>query len=183
MDGHYVQNLGLSSETVKKVCAEKFIKSRVHLMAYDPLKYISNYEGCFPEEVYIHFHSTLHLLEFVSNMEKSGIKKGLAISPSTDFRETYKALEYFDEILFMGVEPGSGGQKFLDEVFFNIQDFVLNCPTEKDCNLSKIKIGADGGVNEDNFELLKKMGVSNFIVGKAYLESKDKKDFIKRIKN
>jgi ribulose-phosphate 3-epimerase len=178
-DGYYVKSFGLKVETVKKICSEEKLRTRIHLIVFNPERYLG---GVTSEEVYVHFHSTSYLLDFTRIAEKIGIKKGLVISPETDFRETYASLKYFDEVLFMGGEPGQKGQKFLEEVFYKIEDFVLHRPLEGDGELRKITIGIEGGVREENYKILKKIGVTDFIVREGYLNSKNKKDFVQRIK-
>jgi ribulose-phosphate 3-epimerase len=182
-DRRYVSNLGLDLETIKKACSEKRIKTRIHFMVFEPRNYLKNFNSDLPETVYFHFHSTRYLLDFVRSAEELELKKGLVILPGNDFREMYGALKYFDEVLFMGVNPGGEDQEFLDEVYFNIQDFVLNRPLEKNLELRKIVIGVEGGVDEKNCGILRRIGVTNFIVGNSYYNSKDKKEFVREIKN
>lgn len=177
-DGDYVKNSCLGLATIKEICSKEKLRTKVHLMVFNPEKYLDDFAT---EEVYVHFYATTYFLDFVRKAEERNLKKGLVISPSMDFRETYKVLKYFDEILFMVSDSGSDEQAFLKEASSNLQDFVLNRPLEGG-QLKKITLGIEGGINEKNYKTFKAIGVTDFVVGSAYLTSKDKKAFVQKLK-
>lgn len=152
MDGKFVSNESFPYEQVRK-----FINSfhyDVHLMVENPKEYIEDYSKIKPE--YITFHYEVgNPLEWIKLIQSKGIKAGMSIKPSTTVEEIKPYLPYLDLVLVMSVEPGLGGQAFLESTYSKIGQLVQY---KKEYNDS-FQIEVDGGINSSNIENLKKCDI------------------------
>lgn len=152
MDGKFVSNESFPYKQVSK-----FINSfhyDIHLMVENPREYIEDYSKIKPE--YITFHYEIGSpLEWIKLIQSKGIKAGMSIKPSTTVEEIKPYLPYLDLVLVMSVEPGLGGQAFLESTYSKIEELVQY---KKEYNNS-FQIEVDGGINSSNIENLKKCDI------------------------
>ena len=152
MDGKFVSNESFPYEQVSK-----FINSfhyDIHLMVENPKEYIEDYSKIKPE--YITFHYEIGSpLEWIKLIQSKGIKAGMSIKPSTTVEEIKPYLPYLDLVLVMSVEPGLGGQVFLESTYSKIEELIQY---KKEYNNS-FQIEVDGGINSSNIENLKKCDI------------------------
>ena len=166
MDGKFVENKTLPFRAMKNIY--KFTSKRldVHLMVASPKKLIKKYAQLNTE--YITFHVEIdedidNLIDIVHNY---GIKCGLAIKPDTKIDVLDKYLDKIDLVLFMSVEPGKGGQEFIEETLVKIKEFKKRIKEKK----KKIVINVDGGINTNN---VKKLRQADIIVSGSCIINSD----------
>lgn len=161
MDGKFVPNKTVFFEEIEKVRKELKKPLDVHLMVKDIYSYINVYSSLKPTFITFHLEigDTLNIIDFI---KEKGIKVGISIKPETNIEQLVPYLEKLDLVLIMSVEPGYGGQEFI-EIITNKITF-LNKYREKN-NLSYL-IEVDGGINEKSINLVKE---ADIIVVGSYL--------------
>lgn len=159
MDGHFVPNLTIGAPVVKalrKVCN---IPLDVHLMIDNPQKYIKDFAMAGSDYITFHYEATGDKTEDVINLIKSyGIKAGISIKPKTNVSEIIPYINNVDLILIMTVEPGFGGQKFMEDCALKIKELK---PLIKE----NVIIEVDGGINDKTAKICKEYGVNALVAG------------------
>ena len=174
MDGKFVENSCLPIDLVKDIRNNVNILLDVHLMVKNPLDYVKELLSIRPSIITIHYESAnISTIKKIFKLLKSkDILCGLSLRPNTPIDVVTPLIDMVDLILLMSVEPGKSGQTFIDFTFDKIKELkkvILN----KD-----IILEVDGGVNLDNIDKLKKLGVDFAVVGNAIFKSEDKKKFL-----
>lgn len=164
MDGKFVKNKYLPFKVLDKMAYVMKKRLDVHLMVKDPSKYIIKYATLNSEYITIHVELGKKLDEYFDLIDSYGIKCGLAINPGTDITELTPYLDRIDLILVMSVEPGRGGQKFIDATTKRIDDI------KKMIGKRKILINVDGGINKDT---IGKVSNSDIVVSGSYVVGSD----------
>ena len=162
MDGVFVPNNTLeflSPEFVSSLVGKK----SVHLMVADAEEFVQRYAPTC-QEVYLHFESK-NLLEGVSLAKKKGLGVGVVIKPKTPANALTDYADVFDGVMVMTVEPGFGGQKFMQECVPKIAE-CRKLFGEKD-------VWVDGGVNLETISFAKHAGANAFVVGTALFKNED----------
>lgn len=144
MDGKFVSNKEYSIEEVKQLAKYSHKKLDIHLMVENPMDYIENLKDINNiENITIHLEIDDDIKKILLKIREYGFKAGLSIKPNTSVQKISEYLEYLDLILVMSVEPGLGGQTFLDNTVYKINDI------KKLIGNDDIKIEVDGGINKD----------------------------------
>ena len=178
MDGVFVPNLTFGPHFIKQLSRHKNkLKFMSHLMIVNPEKYIKDYADAGSDGIIIHQEASVHLHRTLSLIKSFGIEAGVALNPSTPISSIVDVLELLDEVLIMSVNPGFGGQAFIEESYRKIEDLV-NILEDRD--LDKVKIAIDGGVNESNLERLFDSGLDIAIIGSAIFKQQDLEGTIKK---
>jgi ribulose-phosphate 3-epimerase len=147
MDGHFVPNITIGpfiAETVKK---NTILPLDCHLMVENPDMFTPKFAEAGADYISIHAEATHHLHRSLMLIKSFGIKAGVALNPLTPLEFAFEAAEYCDFILLMSVNPGFGGQTFIDSFFRRVaalKDFLLNN------DLGHVLIEIDGGVKKEN---------------------------------
>lgn len=175
MDGMFVDDSNIVDEDV--VC--KINKPLdVHLMVQDPANYIVFYAKYKPR--YITVHAELpNALFYINAIRNKKIGVGIAINPSTSLDILEELLPYVDLVLIMSVEPGKGGQKFMNSTINRIRKVKDMC---KSIN-PNIQISVDGGVNPKNIKNCKEAGADIFVVGSYITASNTYQEPVLELKN
>jgi len=173
MDGKFVKNRTLSFSELKEIHRYTNKRLDVHLMVKKPWKYIDDYATLNTE--YITFHvETKNVEKTLDLIDSYGIKKGLSIKPETSLDELDPYLDNIDLILVMAVEPGRGGQEFIDNTIDRIKTLKKKLKEHK----SKALISVDGGINEEVAKKLKDVDIlasGSFVINSDnYQEAIDK---------
>ncbi len=150
MDGIFVSNILYPYPEVKEFIIYNKKPIDVHLMVFDVKKYINQFVNINPEYITFHLEVNDNIEELINYIHSFNIKVGLSIKPTTSISEIIKYLPYIEQVLVMSVEPGFGGQKFLNEVLPKIA--LLR--ELKAQNNYQYLISVDGGINEDTAKLL-----------------------------
>ena len=178
MDGKFVPNTSFTYDQIKKIIEVSEKPFDVHLMVRDVENYIYHYAMLNTEYITFHYE-VLKDLKIIKKIKNYGIKCGISVKPSTDIELIYELLPYIDMVLIMSVEPGRGGQKFIDNSLNKIKklkDYI------KKNNLNVI-ISVDGGINNNTGVKCVKNGADMLVVGSALINSNDKENFIKELKS
>jgi len=178
MDGVFVPNISFGFpvvEYVKKV-AEKPLD--VHLMITDPDRYLSRFHDAGANILTVQYEACIHLQRTVSEIRRLGMKAGVAINPHTPVSFLENTLPFIDMVLIMTVNPGFGGQSFINESYKKIRD--LRKMIEKEG--FNILIEVDGGIDTSNATELVKAGVNVLVAGNSVFSSKDPEETIRILK-
>lgn len=165
MDGKFVKNKSLPFKVIRNI--HKYTNKRldVHLMVKKPLKFISDYATLNTEFITIHIE-TKGIDKALDLIEAYGIKTGISLKPNTPLDALDPYLDRIDLILIMSVEPGRGGQEFMEDTIDRVKEVRKKLNEAK----SKALISVDGGINEEVAEKLKD---ADILVSGNYVLSSD----------
>ena len=168
MDGEFVENKTFSFEVVQEINGYCEMLKDVHLMTYNPCEHIKEYFKAGADQITFHYESVDKdkIIATINEIKKYGMKVGLSVKPSTNISEIEEYLKYLDLVLVMSVEPGKGGQKFMEEALNKI---IWLKEKQKDYHYL---ISVDGGINNNTCKLVKEAGANVVVVG-TYLTKSD----------
>ena len=176
MDGHFVPNLTIGPEVIKKL--RPFTKKTfdVHLMISPVDNFIKDFSEAGADIITFHPEATPNMTETIKLIKKEGKKVGVSLKPKSKIDLVEKYLDQIDLILIMSVEPGFGGQKFMPEVLEKTKK-IKKLIHQKHL---QIEIEIDGGINFENCSLAKKAG-ANVLVSGSTIFNENKGDLEKNI--
>ncbi|MBN1634115.1 MAG: ribulose-phosphate 3-epimerase [Ignavibacteria bacterium] len=177
MDGHFVPNITYGSMIVSKVNEITTLPLDVHLMIENPDKYIGDFVKAGADYISVHFENNMHLHRTVSIIKSEGIKAGVAINPSTPVDFLCDILPELDFVLVMSVNPGFGGQNFIERSLKKIRQLKDVIIHEK----YKTIIEVDGGIDESNIRTVFEAGADMFVAGAAIFKSENKARTVKNM--
>ncbi len=175
MDGKFVPATTFDEKLVKELRPISNKVFDVHLMIEKPVEHVMKYYEAGADYVTFHFEACENIKEVLETLRKQKLKVGLSIKPATSVTVLDEFLPYLDLILVMSVEPGKGGQKFMDSCLDKI-DYLIKKRSEN--NYSYL-VEVDGGINLDTAKLVKKAGCDAVVAG-TYLFKNE--NFIKATK-
>jgi len=169
MDGVFVPNISFGFPVMEAMArvAEKPLD--VHLMIVEPEKYVSQVKALGAKVMNVHQEATIHLHRLLNHIRKEGMMSGVTINPSTPVCMVEDVLEEADLVMLMSVNPGFGGQKFIEHTV----DKVRQLREMIDRRNLKTLIEIDGGVCRDNAKLLVEAGVDVLVAGSAVFKAPD----------
>lgn len=165
MDGHFVPNISIGAPVIaamKKVCDIPF---DVHLMISDPLFYAEDFVKAGADIITFHTECDSDINETINKILSLGCKAALAVKPNTPIEAVYPYLDKLSMVLVMTVEPGFGGQSFMEETMPKIETLRAKCP--------ELDIQVDGGINAETVKIAGKAGANVFVAGSAVFKSDD----------
>lgn len=169
MDGKFVPNKTMPFREMKNIYKYTSKRLDVHLMVKDPKKYIDEYATLNTEYITIHEELTEDVENYLKQIKSYGIKAGLAVKPNTKVSDIVPYLSLIDLILVMSVEPGQGGQKFIDDTPSKIDEIRVLLKEYK----SNIVVSVDGGINKETARLCKKCDIlvsGSYIINSSNFE-------------
>ena len=168
MDGNFVENKTFKYEVVREVNQYCDFFKDVHLMTYNPREFIQQYKEAGSDQITFHYESVNEdeIIPLIEEIKSLGMKVGMSIKPSTEVDKIEKYLSLLDLVLVMSVEPGKGGQKFMDASLNKIS-WLAN---HKENNHYLISV--DGGINNGTSKLVKEAGADIIVVG-TYLTKEE----------
>lgn len=174
MDGVFVPNISYGFPVLKAIgkVAEKPLDA--HLMIIDPDRYAERFKEAGVSYLTVHYEACTHLHRSLQNIRNLGMKAGVALNPHTPVSMLEDILEQSDVVLIMSVNPGFGGQKFIENTYKKVsvlKEMILKR------NLSTL-IEVDGGVNKDNSGLLSKAGADVLVAGNSVFSAADREKAI-----
>ena len=178
MDGHFVPNMTFGSFIVRQIKSVADVPLDVHLMIEKPQNWIPVYTDAGADFLTIHYEADCHLNRSVAEVKKLGRKAGVSINPSTHPVLLEYILEYVDLVLVMSVNPGFGGQKFIENSVKKIE-WLYDYREKHGLNFL---IEVDGGVSEENVSVLSKAGVDVFVAGSAIFSKDNYKTVIDKMR-
>lgn len=173
MDGIFVPNKTWNIDEVNELLLDTKNKKDIHLMVNDVKKYIDDFKILKPEYITFHYEATDNIFDTIRYIKSLNIKVGLSIKPNTNIEDIKPYLEYLDLVLVMSVEPGKGGQKFIESSIDKI-DYLYN---ERINNNYHYLIEVDGGINDITSKKCSKVDIlviGSFITNGNYQEQIDK---------
>lgn len=178
MDGRFVPNISFGFPVMKTVQqhAKKFID--VHLMIVEPEKYVEEFIQSGADLVSVQYEACTHLHRTIHLIQDKGAKAGVVLNPSTPVLLLEDIIQEVDLVLLMSVNPGFGGQKFIENTYKKIaetKDLILN-------SNSQALIQVDGGVNLDNAAKLFDAGADVLVAGNAVFSSENAERTIEMLK-
>ena len=167
MDGHFVPNLVMGAPFVESLRPATNLMFDVHLMIENPDRWAPQYVEAGAQSVTFHLEAATAPIKLARELRSMGARASVALRPATPVEQLADILTEFDQILLMTVEPGFGGQKFLDPVLAKIRKArKLIDATRKD-----IWLQIDGGVSADTIERAAEAGADTFVAGSAVYRS------------
>ena len=176
MDGHFVPNLTIGPEVIKKLRPLTKKIFDVHLMISPVDNFIKDFSKAGADIITFHPEATPNVSNTINLIKKEGKKVGISLKPKSEIKLIEKYIEQVDLILIMSVEPGFGGQKFMPEVL----DKTKRVKEMVDQKNLKIEIEIDGGINFENCGKVKKAG-ANVIVSGSTIFKENQGDLKKNI--
>ena len=170
MDGKFVPNISFGQPIVRHI--KKYAKQPldVHLMIEDPDRYFEDFKKCGADILSVHYEACRHLNRSLMAIKDLGMKASVALNPHTTVMLLEDILPICDVVLLMSVNPGFGGQNFIDNTYNKIRTLKQMI---KKRNLQTL-IEVDGGVNTQNCSLLYEAGADVLVAGNAIFSSQDK---------
>ena len=161
MDGHFVPNITIGPDVIKKLRKYTSLPFDVHLMISPVHNFIKNFAEAGSDIITIHPEATNDLIDSIKKIKSYNKKVGISLNPETSVNKVLKILNLIDLVLVMSVNPGFGGQKFMHKAL----DKVKILRKEIDEKKLKTLIEIDGGINFENAKLAKKAGVDILVSG------------------
>lgn len=178
MDGVFVPNISFGFPVLQAIRqhTSKFID--VHLMIVEPEKYIEQFSAAGADLISVHYESTQHLDRIIHQIKATGAQAGVVLNPATPVSVLSEVIHLLDLVLIMSVNPGFGGQSFIQ----NSLHKVVDCKNLIAAKGSKAKIEVDGGVNLHNAASLVTAGADVLVAGNAVFKSENPTETIRQLK-
>ena len=177
MDGHFVPNITIGPLIVEAIRPVTELPLDVHLMIEDPDQYIPEFAKAGADIITVHQEACVHLHRTIQLIRDNGVKPGVVINPATPAELLLPILKDIDMVLVMTVNPGFGGQKFIEE---SVQKIRQLDNWRKEMGLS-FEIEVDGGVNTETAKICTAAGADVLVAGSAIFSQPDRKQAIKAI--
>ena len=178
MDGVFVPNISYGMPVVKPMADNCDKVMDVHLMIVQPERYIQTFKDCGADILTVHYEACTHLHRTIQEIHNAGMKAGVALNPHTPVSVLEDIVQDLDEVLLMSVNPGFGGQKFIE----NTIKKTAQARELVDKSGSKAIIEIDGGVNLETGARLVAAGADALVAGSFVFKSEDPKATIAALK-
>lgn len=178
MDGVFVPNISMGLPVVEAIKRHAKKPMDVHLMIVQPDKYVDAFKNAGASTISVHAEACTHLHRNIQQLKSLGVKAGVAINPHTPVSSLSEVIQDIDLICLMSVNPGFGGQKFIERTYDKVKELKLLIKGRG----SKALIEIDGGVNQQNAKALLDAGADVLVAGNFVFSSPDPKGVIQRLK-
>ncbi|MHA7128492.1 ribulose-phosphate 3-epimerase [Algoriphagus namhaensis] len=179
MDGLFVPNISFGIPVTEAIHQHAQKPLDVHLMIQDPDRYLKAFRDCGAAIISVHLEACPHLHRTLQAIRELGAKAGVAINPHTPVELLSEVAGEIDLVCMMSVNPGFGGQKFIENTF----EKVKRLRSLLDSKGSQALIEIDGGVNLDNASRLKECGADVLVAGSFVFKSKDPQNTISQLRS
>lgn len=179
MDGVFVPNISFGFPIIRNIKKNTNKILDVHLMIVNPEKYIKNFKEVGANILTVHYEACTHLHRTIQAIKNEGMKAGVAINPHTPVNFLLNILHEIDLVCVMSVNPGFGGQTFIEHTYSKIKKLIeLREKTE-----NNFLIEVDGGVSIENAKKLIEVGADILVAGSSVFKSEEPKKTIKKLKS
>ena len=179
MDGVFVPNISFGFPVVEAVNKHAQKPLDVHLMIVDPDRYLQNFKNAGAANITVHLEACTHLHRTVQAIKQLGCRAGVAINPHTSVQLLDDIIEDIDMVLIMSVNPGFGGQHFIQNTYKKIKELkTLSAERNPD-----LLIEIDGGVNLQNAGQLIEAGANVLVAGNFVFSAANQLQIISELKN
>ena len=178
MDGVFVPNISFGIPVIKHIKAHAKKPLDVHLMIIDPNRYIKEFADCGADILTVHYEACTHLHRTIELIKANGMKAGVSLNPHTPVNSLEDIINDIDIVLLMSVNPGFGGQKFIESSFTKIaklKDLIISSGANS-------IIEVDGGVTLSNAKAILEAGADVLVAGNAIFGAPDKYKAIEYLK-
>lgn len=169
MDGHFVPNISFGPAVTKSIRPLTDITFDVHLMISEPLKYIDEFVKAGSDIITFHLESDDEPLEVIKKIKSAGKKVGISIKPKTPAKDIFPYLKDLDLVLVMTVEPGFGGQSFMEDMMPKLKEIREEAKRQ---GLDNLILEVDGGISDKTIKTAFDNGANAFVAG-SYLFKKE----------
>ncbi|MBE6912693.1 MAG: ribulose-phosphate 3-epimerase [Ruminococcaceae bacterium] len=175
MDGHFVPNISIGAPVVKAISKVSKLPLDVHLMISDPAFYLDDFIKAGAYAITIHEECDSDIGETLRRIKDAGVLAALSIKPKTPVSALEKYIDLLDMVLIMTVEPGFGGQKFIEDCLPKISEARFLIDAKNPACLLEI----DGGVTTENVERAKEAGANVIVAGSSVFGAPDMAEAIR----
>ena len=178
MDGVFVPNISFGIPVIRHIKAHAKKPLDVHLMIIDPNRYIKEFADCGADILTVHYEACTHLHRTIELIKANGMKAGVSLNPHTPVNSLEDIINDIDIVLLMSVNPGFGGQKFIESSFTKIaklKDLIISSGANS-------IIEVDGGVTLSNAKAILEAGADVLVAGNAIFGAPDKYKAIEYLK-
>lgn len=176
MDNIFVPNFTFDYSAASKIIKESALPVDAHLMVADVDSIAPAYAQAGCESVTIHVEATADISKTLKEIRLQGSRAGLALKPATKFHEYERFLDQADMFLVMTVEPGFGGQKFMEDMVPKIREIRSAIGSRP------IWLQVDGGISEKTIEMAAEAGADTFVAGSAVFSSPDPAQMVRSLR-
>jgi len=179
MDGVFVPNISFGMPVIEAIKRHATKPLDVHLMIVQPERYIETFRKIGADVITVHIEACTHLHRTIQQIHATGAQAGVALNPHTPINSLSEILADIDLVCLMSVNPGFGGQKFIERTFSKVRALKTLIQQAG----SKAKIEIDGGVNSENAPQLMTAGADVLVAGNFVFSSPNPGEVISRLKN
>ena len=182
MDGHFVPNISFGQPVLKGIAKCHNMVNDVHIMISDPFKYAPEFIKAGADILTFHYEACANdkeVFQVIDLIHDYGAKAGLSIKPNTPIDKVLPFLYSLDLVLIMSVEPGFGGQSFIDSSvskILRLRDYI------DENHIKNVLIEVDGGINEETAKVCKLAGVDVLVAGSYLFGHEDIKERIEKLR-
>ena len=178
MDGVFVPNISYGMPIIEKINALTDKVLDVHLMIVDPDRYITTFKNIGADILTVHYEACTHLHRTIQAIKAEGMQAGVALNPHTPVSVLEDVINDLDLVLIMSVNPGFGGQKFIENTYSKVTK-LKKMITEAEAN---VIIEIDGGVGVHNAAKLIEAGADALVAGSAVFNAENPTEYIAELK-
>ncbi|GAB4269065.1 MAG: ribulose-phosphate 3-epimerase [Candidatus Rifleibacteriota bacterium] len=179
MDGHFVPNMTFGPPIIKKLRPHSKLPFDVHLMIEQPENWIDAYKDAGADRITFHIEACAHSHRYLARIREMGLASGITLNPQTPLCSIEYVLEECDQVLLMSVNPGFGGQSFIEPVLHKIEK--LREMIDKKGLETLIEV--DGGISLKNAQRITDAGADVLVMGSAFFSEKNKSELVKKVQN
>ena len=179
MDGKFVPNITFGASMVSAIRRWTNLPLDIHMMVTEPEKQIPLFIDAGADIINVHIETCTHLHRIIQMIKSNNIRAGIALNPGTAITTLSEVIEELDQIVIMSVNPGFGGQKFIDDVLPKITEMreIL------DSSSKEVRLEVDGGLNTENIKTVCDAGADTFVLGSAIFNTDDYSNTINKLRN
>ncbi|MBN8692530.1 MAG: ribulose-phosphate 3-epimerase [Bacteroidetes bacterium] len=178
MDGFFVPNISFGFPVIKAIKKHAKKPLDVHLMIVDPDRYITTFKEAGADVLTVHMEACTHLHRTLQSIKANGMKAGVALNPHTNIHTLEDVICDVDLVCLMSVNPGFGGQKFIENTYHKVAVLKAMIKNKKAHTLIEI----DGGVDLNNYKKLLQAGADVLVAGNTVFASSNPTETIKQLK-
>jgi len=178
MDGIFVPNISFGQPVIKHIKKHALKPLDVHLMIMDPGRYVNDFKAAGADILTVHYEACTHLDRTLHAIKDAGMQCGAVLNPGTAVMLLEDTVQLCDVVLLMSVNPGFGGQKFIENTYNKVRQLRDLCNRKN----PQCLIEVDGGVTTENAHLLFEAGADVLVAGSSVFKSANPSETIKQLK-
>jgi ribulose-phosphate 3-epimerase len=179
MDGMFVPNISFGVPVIKSIRNLTTLVFDVHLMIEDPARYVKDFVDAGADMITVHYEADRHIDRTIKYIKSLGVKAGVALNPGTPVSMIRNLIPDLDMVLIMSVNPGFGGQKYIEYS----ADKISQVKELKDKYNKELYIQVDGGIDATNVSKVIKCGANSIVAGSAVFKNNEIEKNISNIKS